>query len=270
MEYVNVLTMVMDTDHKTTKGFSSLFEDVPTEFFVDSNLLSDTQIINKTKDGRYVAVYKNDDNVVFLDYFINGKGSIKSCNQKVQFQFNPEIREELKYLDPNTLTTSDNDLDQYIWCMEATVFDLIRDNVDLNHITEKEKYSISYHLRKNTKNHFYLESKIWFNTNKKLNNQYQITETSIFHDLAPSFQRLIKGSENMSEAEKLAEIDEIKQKFGDFYDDEYYEDCEDEDEYENEYEDEYEEYENEYESEEYNEELESDNDDYNYGNSMSF
>ena len=61
MEYVNVLSIIMDSDDKTTKEFSSLFEDLPTQFFVDSDLLSDTPILNKTSDGRFISVSKFDD-----------------------------------------------------------------------------------------------------------------------------------------------------------------------------------------------------------------
>ena len=56
MEYVDILTMVLDSDLKTTKEFTSLQEGVPTQFFEDSARLSDTEIIHKTDDGRYVSL----------------------------------------------------------------------------------------------------------------------------------------------------------------------------------------------------------------------
>ena len=162
-----------------------------------------------------------------MDYYFGGKGSFKSCTKKAKLQFSTHVRDELEYLDPVTPTNMADDLDQYIWCMEATIYDLIRDNIDLNHITEKEKYSVSYHLRKNKDNHFFLESKIWFNV-KNLTSEYALTESSLFFDITPTFQRIIKGRENMSEDEKLAELEEIEMFFGDDDHDEYndYDDCE--------------------------------------------
>ena len=225
MEYVNILSLVLDSDLNTTKEYTSLFEDVPTQFFVDSNLLSDTPITNKTADGRYVSIYKDDD-FIYLEYFTGSKGSIKSCTQKTKLQFSTHVYEEMEDLKDNTLTSSSDDLDQYIWCMEATIYDLKRDNVDFNQIIEKEKYSVSYHLRKLKNNHFFLESKIWLPKPKNLTNERVMTEGSLFYDIAPTFQRIIKGEENLTPEERQAELEEINLLFENDCDDEF-DNCDD-------------------------------------------
>lgn len=214
MEYVDILSMVMDSDSKTTKEFESLFHGVNTQYFVDSKLLSDEPITNATKDGRFISVYIEDD-IIHLEYMFDGTGSLKSCTKKVEFQFSTSVEDELIYLDANTLTSADTDLDQYIWCMEATVFNLVRDSVDFNQISQKEKYSISYHLRKNKNEHFFLESKLWLSKPYKLNNKYIANELSVFSDIKPTFQRIIRKNDNISLNEQLAELEEINEFFGD-------------------------------------------------------
>ena len=238
MEYVDILTMVMDSDTNTTREYRSLLEDVPTQFFVDVNMISDTPIINKTSDGRFVSIYqKEDEDIICLDYYIGGKGSFKSCTKKIALRFSECVREELEYIDPDVLSSAVDDLDHYVLCMEATVFDLHRNKVDFNQVNEKERYSVGYNLRKNHKEHYFLESRIYYTKSQQVSNKYLLTESSLFFDIRPTFQRIIKGSDNLTEAEQLAELDEIAEFFGededcakiDEYDDydEYdeYDDC---------------------------------------------
>jgi len=217
MEYVNILSMVMDSDTKTTREFLSLVEDVPTQYFEDTNRLSDTKIIHQTTDGRYLMLYKDED-VVYLDYYWGGVGSLKSCTKKAALQFNINIKEELEFLDANSFTTEIDDIDQYIWCMEATIYNLKRDSVDFNQIISTEQYSTSYQLRKNQDNHFFLESKIHLAKVNKSNKNPQIYAMSVFNDIAPDFQRRLRGNNRLTYKEQLDELEDLSEFFNDIDD----------------------------------------------------
>lgn len=225
MEYVNVLSIIMDSDNNTTREYASLFDDIPTQFFVDSDMLSDTPIINQTKDGRFIALSKIDD-IIVLEYFINGKGSLKSCTKKIKIEFVPELVEKLLLLQPEKLTNFAEDTLHHQLCMSATIYDLQRDSVDFNQVIKKKKYTICYYLRKTYKDHYFLQSEIRIPNN--IVNNYQINEISAFYDISPVWQKMLLTTTNSPF------IEDFKKRFPE----EYYcdsddllefEDCDDED-----------------------------------------
>lgn len=121
MEYVDILSMVTDSDRNTTKEFLPLINDIPTDYFPDSSVLSDTAIIKGSRDGYFVSVSKDDD-IIVLKLFSGGTGSQKACTKKVQLEFVPNLKEKLVFLQSNK-PSSDicNDFKYHQLCMVATV-----------------------------------------------------------------------------------------------------------------------------------------------------
>ncbi len=234
MEYVNILSMVMDCDNKTTREYSSLFKDVNTEFFVDSLIISDTPITNKTKDGRFVTLYKEDGCIV-LDYLFGGTGSYKSCTKMVKLEFTTDLIEKLVELQPDEPTDFMDDIIDYRkLCMVATFYDLKRDKVDFNQVSKKEQYYVCYFLRKNNDNKYYLQSELRMR-NLSQNKNCQIEEVSFFFKIPPTFQRLLNSECQSSFLTELEELDEIENNpelqglydFDDIDEDEEFEEYED-------------------------------------------
>lgn len=191
MEYVNILSMVMDSDPKTTAEFKSLFNDVDTNFFVDSSLISDTRITNRTNDGRFISLYRDEEyDCIVLEYLLGSTGSTKSCNKKIRIEFIDDLSSHLLGLQPDKLTSIEDDIDKSQLCMVATIYDLARDKVDFNQILETEKYYVCYYLRKNNNDEYYLESQIRF-SNPQTNNNVGIDQFSTLHKIKQTFQRML-------------------------------------------------------------------------------
>lgn len=180
--------MVMDSDIKTTKEYISLFNDVPTEFFVNSEMLSDEPIVNKTKDGRFVSMCQLDD-IVVLEYFIGGTGPIKSCTKKIKLEFVPDLIEKLLLLRPDKPTTIYNDIHHKQLCMVASVYDLKRDNVDFNQVRSNKKHTVCYYLRKTTNDHYFLQSEL--RLQNRISGNCQLNELSTFNDLSYVWQKIL-------------------------------------------------------------------------------
>ena len=209
--------MVMDSDTNTTRPFISLLEDVDTQYFVDSSLISDTPITNRTKDGGLIAIYKEDDYIV-LDYIFDGTGSVKSCTKKVKLEFATHILAKLNELQQDEPTTLIEDMIEYRQlCMVATVYNLKRDKVDFNQVKEVEQYYVCYFLRKNKQNRYYLQSELKLAKLPKFNN-LQVNELSLFFDIKPTFQRQLGNKTSL--LEELKELEELEE-FQDLFDDEY-------------------------------------------------
>ncbi len=224
MEYVDILSMVVDSDHNTTKDFLPLINDMPTDFFPDSNLLSETAIC-KSQHGQFVEVSKLDD-IIVLKFLTDGKGSRKSCTKKVKLEFTPGLDEKLPLLKPNKPTDNiATDLHYQQLCMVATIYSVKRDSVDFNQTISKPQYLICYYLRKNNKNEFFLQSEIR-NKHPKTYNNIQVNEFSIFNKIKPTFQRLLSNnytSSTLTDFEEFDDIEELKNLY-DFDDVDYDED----------------------------------------------
>ena len=153
--------MVCDTDKITTKDLVPLFTSVPTQYFVDSRRLSDTHITNKIDDSRFISVYKDEDlDCVKLEYYYNGKGSIKSCKKKIEIEFVSHILEDLALIEVNHPTTITDDICCSQLCMIVTGFEMKRDPIDYNQVYSNQTYCNGYFLRKNTKGEFIFETQI--------------------------------------------------------------------------------------------------------------
>lgn len=236
MEYVDILSMVTDSDRNTTKDFMPLINDIPTDYFPDSSLLSDTAIIKGTRDGFFVAVSK-EDNIIVLKLFSEGTGTQHSCTKKVQLEFVPNLKEKLTFLQSNKPTNNIcNDLKYHQLCMVATVY--TRKAVSKGRVPFRAQYTICYYLRKNNKNQFFLQSEIR-NKQPQIYNNLQVNEFSIFNKIKTYFQKELNktyvSNENI-EFEEFDNIDELKDIY-DFDDVDYDEDDIDELMDSNEYED---------------------------------
>ena len=221
MEYVNILSMIMDSDTRTTKEYQSLFNSVPTEYFADSSLISDEPIVNKTKDGRYICLYKEDDSLV-LDYLTDGTGTLKSCTKKVKLEFARDLLSKLTNLASDKITSLEDDILNYRQLvMIATRYDLKRDTVNPNYIHEKELYTIYYFLRKNKENRYYLHSEIWPSKSAKQKN-FKLNNFVFFTNIKPTFQRILNNGKApfLSEDEELEELKDLYEFDDNFEDDE--------------------------------------------------
>ncbi len=213
MEYVNILSMVCDTDKTTTKDLVPLFTDVPTQYFVDSSKLSDTRITNRIDDTRFISVYKDEDlDCVKLEYFYEGKGSIKSCKKKIEIEFVSHILEDLAMMEVDHPTTISDDICCSQLCMIVTGFDLKRDPIDYNQVHSNQTYCNGYFLRKNKKNEYFLETQI-NNIKPSIKNNFEINSVSIFNKLPHHFQYLLSNNNPASfiDQTKQLEEDEIEQ-----------------------------------------------------------
>lgn len=235
MEYVNILSIIIDSDSSTTKEFSSLFDNVPTQFFADSDMLSDTPIINKTDDGRFVAVSKEDGYVV-LEYFVGGKGSFKSCTKKFRIEFVKNLANKLLLLQPDKPTNFEDDIAHQQLCMAVNVYDLKRDSVDFNQIIETKKYEVCYYLRKNKKDWYILQSELRLQNTKT--GDYAIHEFLTYNEIAPLWQKMLLEKTNSPymenfkqrfpwEASTDFDDDEFDDELDDEFDDEFDENFED-------------------------------------------
>lgn len=241
MEYVNILSMVFDTDKITTKDLEPLFTNVPTQYFVDSSRLSDTHITNQIDYRSFISVYKDEDlDCVKLEYYYEGKGSIKSCKKKIEIEFVSHILEDLAMMETDHPTTISDDICCSQLCMIVTAFELKRDPIDYNQVHSNQIYCNGYFLRKNQKGEFILETQI-NNLKPKTINNYQLNTISKFNKLPYHFQHLLSNNNPASfieqtkqlEEEEIEQIEELKNLY-DFEDVDYDEDdtFEEEDEFE--------------------------------------
>lgn len=201
MEYIKILSMILDNDKNTTSEYSSIFENVPSQCFVDSKLLSDTPIINPARDGRYISLRK-EDGIVVLDYFTGGKGSIKSCTKKAQFEFVRNLSGKLFNLEPDRFTDVFNDLYCQQLCMAVTIYNLHKNPLNFNQVIEKPEYTVCYYLRKNKNGHHFLQSEIRLKKPAVYKN-YQLHEHSLFFDIKPAYQKLIKDAKRHTFFEEI-------------------------------------------------------------------
>lgn len=236
MEYIDVLSMIMDSDIKTTREYISLFS-VPTGFFVNCEMLSDEPIINKTKDGRFVSVYQLDD-IVVLEYYFGGKGSLKSCTKKKKLEFTPDLIEKLLLLRPDKPTTLASDIHHQQLCMVASVYDLNRDNVDFNQIHKNKKYIVCYYLRKTAKDHYFLQSEL--RLKNRISGNCQLNELSTFNDLSYVWQKILLEKTHSPFVDQFRdkypdECFDIYNTYDDYGEDDDYDIDYDEDEYDADY-----------------------------------
>lgn len=235
MEYVNILSLVMDSDTRTTNEFKSLFEDMKTEYFDDSSRISDEPIMHRTDDGRYLCLYRENGDIV-LDYYINGTGSFKSCTKKIKLEFSSGVKSKLLNLETDEpISLADDIMYHRQLIMIASSFDLTRDKVDPNQVTETEKYVNYYFLRKNKDNHYFLQSEIW-PTKLPKHKDVELSSVILYFDILPTFQRMLKTQdvsittvEDLEEIENNPELQDLYD-FDDIDEDEefeYYEDVED-------------------------------------------
>lgn len=227
MEYVNILSMVYDTDKTTTKNLAPLFNSVPTNYFVDSSILSDTPITNKIDDSSFISVYKDEDlDCVKLEYYYNGNGSIKSCKNKIEIEFVSHLLEDLPLMEVDHPTSIADDICCSQLCMIVTGFELTRDPIDFNQVHSKQKYCNGYFLRKNKNNEYILESQI-NNLNPVVKNNYTFNSMSLFNKPSYSFQRQLSSTpsyvDEIKSAKEIDNIEELKNLY-DFEDVDYNED----------------------------------------------
>ena len=213
MEYVNILSMVCDTDKTTTKDLVPLFNSVPTEYFVNSSILSDTHITNKIDDSSFISVYKDEDlDCVKLEYYYNGKGSLKSCKKKVEIEFSSHLLDDLAMMETDHPTSITDDICCSQLCMIVSGFDLARDPVDYNQVHSNQTYCNGYFLRKNKKGEYILETQI-NNLKPKIKNNYEVHSISIFNKLPYHFQYLLSRNNPSSfiDQTKIMEIEEVEE-----------------------------------------------------------
>lgn len=210
MEYVNILSLIMDSDTVTTNGFKSLFKDVPTEYFDDSARISDESIMHKTKDDRFICLYRDEQDCIVLDYLTGGTGSIKSCTKKVKLEFSTDATYGIENLPNDEICSMEDDmLDYRKLIMIATTYEHKRDKININYVDEKEQFITYYFIRKNKNNKFYLQSEVWPTKTPK-NKDYEINHLTLYFDINPTFQRMLNGNQNRSFLTELEELDEIE------------------------------------------------------------
>ena len=218
MEYVNILSMVCDTDKITTKDLVPLFTSVPTQYFIDSSRLSDEAITNKIDDGSFISVYKDEDlDCVKLEYYYEGKGSLKSCKKKIEIEFISHLLDDLAMMEVDHPTNISDDICCSQLCMIVTGFDLKRDPIDYNQVYSNQTYCNGYFLRKNKKGEYILETQV-NNLKPKAINNYELNSISLFNKLPYHFQYLLSNNNPSSfmaqtkqlEEEEIEQIEELK------------------------------------------------------------
>ena len=209
MEYVNILSIVTDSDRNTTKELMPLINEIPTDYFPDTSMLSNTAIANVTRDGLFVAVSKKDD-IVVLKLFSNGEGSLNSCTKKVKIEFIPDLKQKLLLLKPNQPTSNlAHDLQYQQLCMVSTIYSRTPSK-SYKHSPFKAMYTVCYYLRKNTNNQFFLQSEIR-NFQPETYNNTTFNELSIFNKIKPIFQRELTMSYNKNDFNDIEEFDDIEE-----------------------------------------------------------
>ena len=227
MNYIEILSMILNSDDKLTKDYAPLLQSIDTRFFVDKSLISDTPSYQNTGKG-FIAIYERESEVV-LEFMFGGPGSIKSCTKKVVLCFSSCIGDELKTLRPDQLT---NDIvkdvfDLSIFCMNCTAYNLQRDSVDHNQIIEKEIYSIDYYLRKNKNNKYFLQADLLYKKPLLLHkdnitkNRMELNKSTIpFIIVSPDFQNILRDYVNPPSNNLKDMIDDFDEEHNDdFYDD---------------------------------------------------
>ena len=215
MEYVEILSMILNSDDKITKEYYSAIKGINTQFFIDKSMISDTPAYKNTGNG-FIAIYMHEGEIV-LEYMFNGAGSIKSCTKKVKFEFNANLVEDLLDLKCDRLTSDieDDVFDYSQFCAACTVYNLKRDSVDFNQTTETPKYTIDYYLRKTKRGDYFLQGDLIF-PKAIVKNKLALNKLNLLFDIDPKSQKLLQHYI------QSAKFDSLNDKnFDNEYDEEY-------------------------------------------------
>ena len=207
MEYVEILAMILKSDDKITKEYCSAIKDINTQFFIDKSMIDDTPAYKSTGNC-FIAIYEQEGEIV-LDFMYGGTGSIKSCTKKVKFEFNTNLTKELLDLKHDRLTANieDDVFDYSQFCAACTVYNLKRDSVDFNHVTESPKYSIDYYVRKFTNDEYFLQGDLVL-VNTIIKNNHSIKRLNLVFNIDPKSQKLLQQYTNSAKHNKLNDRDE--------------------------------------------------------------
>lgn len=223
MNYVEILSMILNSDGKLTKDYASLLQSIDTRFFIDESLISDTPYFQNTGKG-FIAIYKHEGEVVLE--FMHGGSSIKSCTKKVVLSFSSCLGNEVKTLKPDHLTNDiiKDTFELSSFCMNCTAYNLKRDSVDFNQIIETEIYSIDYYLRKNNNNKYFLQADLSFKKPITKNNIKLNRATIPFIMVSPDFQNILRDYVNPSSNGFGDMIDDFDEDIDNNFDDDFDED----------------------------------------------
>lgn len=207
MEYVEILAMILKSDDKITKEYCSALKGINTQFFIDKSMIDDTPAYKNTGNG-FIAIYEHEREIV-LEYMFGGTGSIKSCTKKVKFEFNTNLKEDLLDLKPDKLTSDieDDVFDYSQFCAACTMYNVKRDSVDFNHITETPKYSIDYYIRKFINNEYFLQGDLTL-AKPIVKNNHSLTRLNLIFNIDRNSQKLLQSYPTKDNCDNPDDLDD--------------------------------------------------------------
>ena len=222
LDYINILSMILDSDKHTTREFASLDNSVPTQFFVDTDDLTDKPTTFKIDDERFISLRMIDHDIVRLEYYLNCKGSAITCSKMIRIEFFKDIEDLIPVLAPTKKSVDG------VFCAFVHMFDF-PNSLSCSPSRKNEKYYTKYSIHKNDKNHYFLQSEM--NFYDKVINNYVINSFSRFYDISPQYQSMLAEciAEDEIDEDNLSDFDysclnDFDDDFGpiDETDDEYY------------------------------------------------
>lgn len=191
MEYVEILSMILNSDDKLTKEYAHAIKGINTQFFIDQSMISDTCSFKNTGNG-YISIYEDGGDII-MEYAYGGTGSIKSCTKLIEFVFNPNLKRELSNLKIDILTSDiSKEPDRTQFCAVCRMYNLKRDPVDFNHITKTKDYTAEYYLRKMANNEYLLQAYLIL-AKPIIKNNHALTNLNLIFDIAPKYQNILKS-----------------------------------------------------------------------------
>ncbi len=190
MKYFEILSLICDSDTQATVDFSNLFFDMNIDFLISEEELTEHPVLKNFSAGEFLALSKENEHII-LNYFYDGKNSVKSCNRRVQLDFCKDLNRKIAFnLEQDELTDNtlvDRKYRQLL--MRAIVYDRVRDNVDPNQVYEQKSHTIYFYLRKWKK--YMLETKISYDIK---NNSQKITnlDYSLFNNIDKKYQEQLE------------------------------------------------------------------------------
>lgn len=207
MKYIEILSMILNSDDKLTRGYASAIKGINTQFFIDKSMISDTPAYKSTGNG-FISIYEHEGEIV-VEFMYGGTGRIKSCTKKVKFEFNTNLTKELLDLKHDRLTADigDDIFDYSQFCAACTMYNLKRDSVDFNQITEIPQYSVDYYLRKMKNNKYFLQADLFF---KKpiAKDGVSLYRLNLIFNIDPNSQKLLQSYPTKDNCDNPDDLDD--------------------------------------------------------------
>lgn len=222
MEYVEILSMILNSDNNLTKEYAHAIKGINTQFFTDSSMISDSSPFKNTGNG-YISIYEDGGDII-MEYIYGGTGSIKSCTRLIEFVFNPNLKDELPNLKIDILTGDpDKEPDRSQFCAVCTMYNLKRDPIDFNHVTKIKDYSAEYYLRKMTNGEYLLQAYLVL-AKPIIKNNHALTNLNLIFDVDPKSQSILKSYSKSTDVFDLNSQEFDTDNYDDFYNENDYDD----------------------------------------------